>query len=248
MPPKKQTDKTAKVPKVPKQPKKKAKVGAIFSGISRASASSVNLGSMINMVSGPSPSFNLSNLLPNDTSLQHESSIITAAPVVPVQTQGTDSSSPAVRVGTFCHFCCDQTNVPYNHECVNCGAIVCEQDRPRSSGCIYLKSVEVPESEFRCPMCSRMGEGNHKPLRYAVIGFGKRKKVKMAWPMAIVNLTLESMKDDYLANTVILEAQNHYRTFEDNASTAYITARLAANMFFQNTCCTAIHYYFTYAG
>ncbi|KAG2125175.1 hypothetical protein DEU56DRAFT_962850 [Suillus clintonianus] len=36
-----------------------------------------------------------------------------------------------------------------------------------------------------------------------------RKKVKMTWPMAIVNLNLKSMKDDYLTRIVILDTGNH---------------------------------------
>ncbi|KAG1761232.1 hypothetical protein EDD22DRAFT_847910 [Suillus occidentalis] len=37
--------------------------------------------------------------------------------------------------------------------------------------------------------------------------------------MAIVNLSLESMKDDYLASAITLEAQNHYRSHQENVST-----------------------------
>jgi hypothetical protein len=56
-------------------------------------------------------------------------------------------------------------------------------------------------------------------LPYAFIGFGRRKKVKMTWPMAVINLSLESMKDDYLAAAITLEAQNHYRSNPANVST-----------------------------
>lgn len=221
--PLKKNDKPSKVSKLPKQ---KAKVGAIFSGISRAAPSSADIGSMVNVIGGPSRSLSASNLLGHDRILQEEQNVFKYPPPGPVQSEANEISSPIVELGTFCHFCCDQTNSPYKHECVNCGAIVCEQHLPRSSGCIYLKSVEVPESEFRCPICSRIGQGKDKPLHYAFIGFGKRKKAKMAWPMAIVNLNLESMKDDYLANTVTLEVQNHYRTFENNASPTNITSCL----------------------
>ncbi|KAG2354487.1 hypothetical protein BDR07DRAFT_1382224 [Suillus spraguei] len=43
-----------------------------------------------------------------------------------------------------------------------------------------------------------------------------RKKVKMLWPMAIINLTLQSMNDNYLGLTVKLEAENHYQPLPRN--------------------------------
>ncbi|KAG2029991.1 hypothetical protein BDR03DRAFT_1017652 [Suillus americanus] len=52
----------------------------------------------------------------------------------------------------------------------------------------------------------------------------------MAWPMAIVNLNLESMKDDYLAKSVILEAENHFRSFEDNLFTSILHMRGGAQL------------------
>ncbi|KAG1820766.1 hypothetical protein EV424DRAFT_1347028 [Suillus variegatus] len=216
MPPKKAT-------KVPKLGRKKAKVGAIFSGISRAAPSNVNVGSMINLINDPSASLNVSKLLANNKTLLHNSNIMKPAPLVAVQTQAMDSSSPAITMATICHFCCDQTSAPHKHKCINCGAIVCEKFTTHSSRCIVSKFVEVPESEFRYPMYSRMGHGRDKSLCYAFIGFGKQKKAKMVWPMTIVNLNLESMKDNYLANTVILEAQNHYRGFQSNASGAHLS-------------------------
>ncbi|KAG2028726.1 hypothetical protein BDR03DRAFT_988237, partial [Suillus americanus] len=169
---------TAKVAKVPK---KKVKVGAILSGIARAAPSKVAVGSMVNVSKGPSAPLHIEG----------------APPVQSVQTSAPNVSTPAIT-----------TSSPHKHECVNCGAIVCEQFLPRSSGCIFLRTVEVAEKDFQCPMCSRLGDGKDAPLR--------RKKVKMAWPMCIINLNLESMKDDYLARTVTLEAQNHYRTFLAN--------------------------------
>ncbi|KAG2029988.1 hypothetical protein BDR03DRAFT_987378 [Suillus americanus] len=183
-------------------PKKKAKVGAILSGISRSAPGDVDIGSMT------SDRFKATNILAVDKS----------APA---------SLSTKVTTGTFCHFCGDHTDSPHKHECVNCGAIVCEQFVPRSSGCIYLNTVEV--GDFRCPMCSRLGDGKDKPLRYAFIGFGRRKKVKMAWPMALINLSLESLKDDYLAKSVILEAENHFRDFLDNLFTSMLHMRGGAH-------------------
>jgi hypothetical protein len=142
----------------------------------------------------------------------------TPSPIPAIATAATVPSSNPISVGTFCHFCCDMASLPRRHECVECGAIMCEQYLPRSSGCIFLDTVEVSKEAFLCPVCSRTGEGKESPLRYAFIGFGRRKKVKMAWPMAIVNLNLESMKDDYLATTVKVEVENHYRSFKGNVS------------------------------
>ncbi|KAG2062972.1 hypothetical protein BDR04DRAFT_1164401 [Suillus decipiens] len=226
MPPKK--SKSGKVAKPAKLSKTKAKVGALSSGISRAGPSDVAISSMVNIIGGPSATLKMSNLLVNNLTSGEASD---ATPSVhPVTSGATNPPSPAPLAGIFCHFCCDNTHPNFRHECVNCGAIVCEQSLPRSSGCIFLESVECDEKEFRCPMCSRFGDGKDQPLRYAFIGFGRRKKVKMAWPMAIVNLNLESMKDDYLASTVVLDAHNHYRGFENNLFTTVLHMRARAQL------------------
>ncbi|KAG1771372.1 hypothetical protein EV702DRAFT_1247546 [Suillus placidus] len=65
------------------------------------------------------------------------------------------------------------------------------------------------EKEFQCPMCSRLGDGKDKPLQYAFIGFDRQKKVKMAWPMAIINLNLDLMKDDYLTSMLHMQGGAH---------------------------------------
>ncbi|KAG2029993.1 hypothetical protein BDR03DRAFT_987384 [Suillus americanus] len=191
---------TAKVAKVPK---KKVKVGTILSGISRAAASNVAVGSMVNVSKGPSMPLHIEG----------------TPPVQSVQTLAPNVSTPAIT-----------TSSPHKHKCVNCGAIVCEQFLPRSSGCIFLRTVEVADKDFQCPMCLRLGDGKDAPLRYAFIGFSRRKKVEMAWPMCIINLNLESMKDDYLARTVTLEAQNHYRTFLANLFTLTLHMRGGAHV------------------
>jgi hypothetical protein len=69
---------------------------------------------------------------------------------------------------------------PHKHECVNYGAVICEQFLPHSSGFIYLNTLEVAEKDFLYPMCSRKGDGRDKPLQYMFIEFGRCKKVKMA--------------------------------------------------------------------
>ncbi|KAG1746873.1 hypothetical protein EDB19DRAFT_1826261 [Suillus lakei] len=53
---------------------------------------------------------------------------------------------------------------------------------------------------------------------------------KMAWPMAIINVSLESMKDDYLATTVKLDAENHYQSFPDNMWVLTLNMRGAAHL------------------
>ncbi|KAG1847739.1 hypothetical protein C8R48DRAFT_779080 [Suillus tomentosus] len=96
----------------------------IFSDILRVAPFSINMSSMINVVSGLSLLFNFSNLYRNNETLQDELSIIKAAPVVPIQTQANNLSSLAIKVGTFCDFCHDQTNLLYNHKHINCGMMV----------------------------------------------------------------------------------------------------------------------------
>lgn len=118
-------------------------------------------------------------------------------------------------VGMYCHFCCEAAQPGYRHQCIECGALMCEQTVQKSKGCIYLGSVENKD-DFLCTVCFRTSDKKDQPLPYAYIGFGQRKKVKMAWPMAVVNLNLESMKDDYLATTVKIELENHYRMHPHN--------------------------------
>lgn len=218
---------------VAKLPKKKSKVGAIISGISRAAPGQVDTGSMFSEHSRP-PSRITISISDDDADSDAERvpaknvvSTTIPAPATPSAAPGPASRDVAASrngfLGTFCHFCSDVCSPPHQHECVECGAIVCEQFFPRSSGCIYLGTVNVGKDAFLCPVCSRTGDGKEKQLRYLYIGFGRRKKVKMAWPMAIINLSLESMKDDYLAATVKLEAENHYRSMPHNVSTDYGT-------------------------
>ncbi|KAG1760802.1 hypothetical protein EDD22DRAFT_848227 [Suillus occidentalis] len=54
------------------------------------------------------------------------------------------------------------------------------------------------------------------------IGFGKSIKVKMVWPMATANLSLESIKDNYFASTITLEAQNNYCSHQENLYVAIL--------------------------
>ncbi|KAG2355384.1 hypothetical protein BDR07DRAFT_1381575 [Suillus spraguei] len=211
MPPKKRTAKSAKVKKAakaPKVPQQTAKMGAIFSGISRAAATDVAIGT----------SLKISSILADNEDLQEGSStnMDATSSLDPVETIAPIPSSTAFSIGAFCHFCCDNTNPLRRHECVACGAIVCEQQAARGSGCIFMNTVEVEGKDFRCPMCSRKGDGKAKPLRYAFIGFGRRKKVKT---------------DDYLADTVILEAENHFRKFESNLFTTSLHMRGGAQVY-----------------
>jgi hypothetical protein len=56
-------------------------------------------------------------------------------------------------------------------------------------------------------------------LYYTFIGFRRRKKVKMAWPMVVVNFSLKSIKDNYLVAANILKVENHYWFHPENVST-----------------------------
>ncbi|KAG2742477.1 hypothetical protein P692DRAFT_20748184 [Suillus brevipes Sb2] len=211
-------------------PTKKAKAGGILSGISRSAPGVVSIGSMVPSMN----QFRATSFMQEDPIEDAESTF----PPPPVLSRDFSTAGPApaaittaalvpltgpIHVGSFCHFCCDGCSPPRQHECVECGAIICEQFLARSSGCIFLNSVDASRKTFLCPVCSRTAqEWRDKPLPYAFIGFGRRKKVKMTWPMAIINLSLESMKDDYLASAITLEAQNHYRSNPANVSTAVV--------------------------
>ncbi|KAG2108285.1 hypothetical protein DEU56DRAFT_760668 [Suillus clintonianus] len=226
MAPKKRTAKPANLPK------KRARVGAIASGISRAAPGELDIGSMTGLAGSASAPLKVSSIFSDQESANQDSGDTNAEPPVnlPLTVAPVPSPTPGSYVGTFCHFCCDLASSPHKHECVQCGAIICEQHVARGSGCIYLNTVEVAAKDFYCPICSRIVDGKDAPLRYAFIGFGRRKKVKMAWPMAIINLTLESMKDDYLARTVILDAENHFRSFQGNLYTSSLHMRGGAHL------------------
>ncbi|KIK35615.1 hypothetical protein CY34DRAFT_16908 [Suillus luteus UH-Slu-Lm8-n1] len=69
--------------------------------------------------------------------------------------------------------------------------------------------MEATKRMFLCPVCSRSVKGvKDRELPYMFI----------AWPMTIVNLSLESMKDKYLISAITLEAQNHYRSHLKNVN------------------------------
>ncbi|KAG2046322.1 hypothetical protein BDR06DRAFT_1014833 [Suillus hirtellus] len=119
-------------------------------------------------------------------------------------------------LGIYCHMCCDAIEPGFQHQCNNCHALVCEQFVPRSSGCIVFGSVVCSKEEFLCPICARTGKKKDSPLPYVYAGFGRRKKVKMEWPMCLVNLNVESSEEDYLATTTKVELVNHYRSQQSN--------------------------------
>jgi hypothetical protein len=186
-------------------PKKtgKAKPGAILSGMPRAGPGKVDIGSMVPQAA-PSMTPKLPVLFDNDRQSGQER----------VHTEPMPSfNASSDIVGMYCHFCCEAAQPGYRHQCIECGALVCEQVAQKSRGCIYLGSVENKDN-FLCPACSRVDQ----PLQYAYIGFGRRKRVKMAWPMAVVNINLESMKDDYLSTVVKIDLENHYRMHPHNVS------------------------------
>jgi hypothetical protein len=192
---------------MPPKKTRKAKAGAILSGISRAGPGEVDIGSMVPQAA-PSTTLKLPGLFINESD---QESVHTK----PIPSFAASSDI----IGMYCHFCCEAAQPGYRHQCIECGALVCEQVGQKSRGCIYLGSVENKD-DFLCPVCSRTGVKKDQPLQYAYIGFGRRPRVKMAWPMAVVNLNLESLKDDYLSTTVKIELENHYRMHPHNVSEA----------------------------
>ncbi|KAG1887457.1 uncharacterized protein F5891DRAFT_1199920 [Suillus fuscotomentosus] len=203
---------------MPPKTTRKAKAGAILSGISRAGPGKVDIGSMVPQVT-PSVTFE-PILFQKDRQSGQER--VDAEPT-PSFTASSDI------VGMYCHFCCEATQPGYRYQCIECGALMCEQTVQKSKGCIYLGSVENKD-DFLCTVCFRTSDKKDQPLPYAYIGFGQRKKVKMAWPMAVVNLNLESMKDDYLATTVKIELENHYRMHPHNLFIQTLRMRGAAHL------------------
>jgi hypothetical protein len=225
MAPKRLTKATTKIPG------KNAKVGAVLSGISRAAPGAVRIGSMVPSVDllGSHVYFDEEDPIEDAGIDSFQPALVvhkvgsTTAPARPATSAAAASQSTItpVNLGMYCHFCCDGCGPPRKHECVECGAIVCEQYVLRSSGCICINTVEASAKTFLCPVCSRTAESSkNKPLGYMFVGFGRRAKAKLAWPMVIVNLTLESMKDDYLAASITLEAENHYQSHPENVSVA----------------------------
>jgi hypothetical protein len=124
------------------------------------------------------------------------------------------ASTPATSVvpeEEFCHYCCDLIQRPYRHACEDCGALVCEQAKPRNSGCLLHKSLRNSKVAFACPMCYYKKK-EHPP--YMFVGYGMRNQVKMLWPLCIIGVSLEAMKDDYIGQTVRLDLENHYNPAE----------------------------------
>ncbi|KAG1847023.1 hypothetical protein DFJ58DRAFT_730351 [Suillus subalutaceus] len=174
----------------PKRPRQ-AKAGAILSGISRAGPGEADIGSMV-----PQDSSNHSRN--HEELLQYPSTTLSNM------------------LGMYCHLCCDGIQPGFQHQCINCSALICEQSVPRSSGCIVHGSVVCSKEEFLCPICARTGQKKDSPLPYGYSGFGRRKKVKMEWPMCLVNLNAESLEEGFLAKTTKVELINHYRSHASN--------------------------------
>jgi hypothetical protein len=116
--------------------------------------------------------------------------------------------TPAEAEDEFCHYCCDLVRRPYRHECIDCGAIVCEQGKPRTSGCLLHQSLRDSKGQFVCPLCYQTKKGVSLP--YVFVGYAMRNQVKMLWPVCVVNISLESMKDKYIGETVRMDMESHY--------------------------------------
>ncbi|KAG1756183.1 uncharacterized protein EDB91DRAFT_1241280 [Suillus paluster] len=191
-------------------PKKNSKstAGGHFSGITRAGPGTVDIGSMVPQHSIAGTSVEMPSNLGHDGQVVRSTearSLTTAVSSGVQQTEASGKSNNpsfhAINIGNYCHFCCDHIQQPYCHECVDCGGIMCQQSIPWGSSCIYYGTVDTTKDA---------------PLPYAVLGYWIRKKVKMAWPMAIVSLSLESLKDNYLASTVRCEVEYHYKDNREN--------------------------------
>lgn len=125
-------------------------------------------------------------------------------------------AAPAPTAEEFCHFCCDLVQSTYRHECVDCGAIVCEQAKPRQSGCVLHQSLDKTKGAFLCLMCHRKKKSEQLP--YLFVGYGLRNRVKMLWPLCIINISLESLTDVYIGHTVELDLSTHYQAATSKVS------------------------------
>jgi hypothetical protein len=124
--------------------------------------------------------------------------------------------TPAQAEEEFCHYCCDLVRRPYRHECVDCGAIVCKQAKPRNSGCLLHKSLGDSTSEFICPSCYQRKKGVQLP--YVFVGYGLRNQVKMLWPLCVINVSLDATKDMYIGQTVRINMESHYDAAKSRVS------------------------------
>ncbi|KAG1725722.1 uncharacterized protein EDB91DRAFT_1254660 [Suillus paluster] len=191
---------------------RKSTVGGNVTGLSRAGPGTVDIGTMVPQHGTAARSFDVASVSPTivSPSLVGTKARSTDASNKHISHLSSTTSSDDIHVGKYCHFCCDQIQAPFYHECVECGAFICQQYVPRSSGCIYFGTVEDGK-EFLCPNCCRTGANKNAPLPYAIFGFSMRKKVKMTWPMAVVHLSLESTMNDYIGLTVKHDLDSHYR-------------------------------------
>ncbi|KAJ8581503.1 hypothetical protein M405DRAFT_847007 [Rhizopogon salebrosus TDB-379] len=136
--------------------------------------------------------------------------------------------TPAEPEEEFCHYCCDLVRHPYRHECVDCGAIVCEQSKPRNSGCLLHQSLRDSKGKFVCPLCYQKKKGVQLP--YVFVGYSMRNQVKMLWPLCVINISLESMKDKFIGETVRLDMESHYDAAKSRMLTASLLMRKAAQV------------------
>ncbi|KAG2046979.1 hypothetical protein BDR06DRAFT_977095 [Suillus hirtellus] len=159
-----------------------AKAGAILSGISRAGPGEADIGSMV-----PQDASNLSR---NHGEL--------------LQCLSAVSSN---MLGIYCHMCCDAIQPGFQHQCINCYALICEH--------VQQGGVPVP---YLCK--DRKQEGFSFAVR--VFWLWEAKKVKMEWPMCLVNLNAESLEEGYLVTTTKVELINHYKSQASNVRGADI--------------------------
>ncbi|KAG1785201.1 uncharacterized protein HD556DRAFT_1314462 [Suillus plorans] len=170
------------IPEMPPKNPRGAKAGAILSGISRAGPGEADIGSMV-----PQDASNLSR---NHGEL--------------LQCLSATSSN---MLGIYCHMCCDAIQPGFQHQCINCHALICEH--------VQQEGIPVP---YLCKDWKQ--EGFSFAVR--VFWLWEAKKVKMEWPMCLVNLNVESLEEGYLVTTTKVELINHYKSQTSNVHGADI--------------------------
>lgn len=117
-----------------------------------------------------------------------------------------------------CHFCMDYAPEASSLCCGGCGAIVCQQTTEGGTGCIAFQTATGDRNDFLCPICFARDRSAVRSLPYGFIGYGTRSVAKMAWPLLLVTIQLESLQDAFLHDLLKLVLNNEYSNCPENVS------------------------------
>ncbi|KAH0833794.1 hypothetical protein J3R83DRAFT_10941 [Lanmaoa asiatica] len=109
----------------------------------------------------------------------------------------------------YCSFCGGKA--AKRHECVQCRAIVCEQDFLDDKGCIGFGTVSnlVP---FLCLLCEQTAwKRSPQPTlnpACGFLGYGERKHMRLNWPLVVVSLQLAGETDTFIRDAITLDVKH----------------------------------------